>query len=370
MADLQLKDVSKIYPGNIRAVASTSVEIEDGEFVILVGPSGCGKSTLLRMIAGLETISQGEIHIGGRLVNNVPAKDRDIAMVFQDYALYPHMTVYENMAFGLKMRKLPKSEIDSRVRTAVDILGLNDFMDRRPKALSGGQRQRVAVGRAIVRQPKLFLFDEPLSNLDARLRVSMRAELIKLHKRLKATMIYVTHDQVEAMSMGDRLIVLKDGIVQQIGAPLEIYDRPANQFVASFIGSPPMNFINCSLVEQDSHLFLTGEGFKVKLPADRKAALKGLGSGGSFSLMLGVRPENIFERQSYHGAVDGNVIKARVDILEPLGSEVLTTCSFAQHEIIVRLNPRTNAKSDEVIELVLDMERATLFDPATTEALL
>ena len=383
MADLQLKGVSKIYPGNIRAVAPTSVEIEDGEFVILVGPSGCGKSTLLRMIAGLETVSLGEIHIGGRLINNVPAKDRDIAMVFQNYALYPHMTVYENMAFGLKMRKLPKSEIDSRVRAAADILGMHTFLDRRPKALSGGQRQRVAVGRAIVRKPKLFLFDEPLSNLDAKLRVSMRAELIKLHKRLEATMIYVTHDQVEAMSMGDRLIVLKDGIVQQIGAPLEIYDRPANQFVASFIGSPPMNLINCSLLEHDSHFFLTGEGFHVKLPAERKAALTELGSSGTrgphagsppgvlgnLPLVLGVRPENIFERQSYLGAVDGNVIKARVDFLEPLGSEVLATCSLAQHEIIVRLNPRTSAKSDEVIELVVDMERATLFDPATTEAL-
>ncbi|MFN2511918.1 MAG: ABC transporter ATP-binding protein [Pyrinomonadaceae bacterium] len=368
MADVQLKGVSKIYPGSIRAVAPTSVQIEDGEFVILVGPSGCGKSTLLRMIAGLESVSQGEIHIGGTLINNVPAKDRDIAMVFQNYALYPHMTVYENMAFGLKMRKLPKSEIDSRVRAAADILGMHSFLDRRPKALSGGQRQRVAVGRAIVRQPKLFLFDEPLSNLDAKLRVSMRAELIKLHKQLKATMIYVTHDQVEAMSMGDRLIVLKDGIVQQIGAPLEIYDRPANQFVASFIGSPPMNFINCSLVKRDSQLFLTGEGFHVKLPADRKVTLKQFGVA-NFPLVLGVRPESIVERQSYQGAVDGNVIQARVNILEPLGSEVLATCSFAQQEIIVRLNPRTSVKSDEVIELVFDMERATLFDPATTEAL-
>ena len=368
MANVQLKGVSKIYPGNICAVAPTSVEIEDGEFVILVGPSGCGKSTLLRMIAGLETVSHGEIHIGGWLINHVPAKDRDIAMVFQNYALYPHMTVFENMAFGLKMRKLPKSEIDARVRAAADILGMHNFLDRRPKALSGGQRQRVAVGRAIVRQPKLFLFDEPLSNLDAKLRVSMRAELIKLHKRLKATMIYVTHDQVEAMSMGDRLIVLKDGIVQQIGAPLEIYDRPANQFVASFIGSPPMNFISCSLVERDSHLFLTGEGFHIKLPADRIITLKELGAG-NLPIVLGVRPESIFERHSYHGAVDGNVIKARVSILEPLGSEVLATCSFAQQEIIVRLNPRTSAKSDEVIELILDMERATLFDPATKEAL-
>jgi multiple sugar transport system ATP-binding protein len=369
MADLQLKGVSKIYQGNIQAVAPTTVEIEDGEFVILVGPSGCGKSTLLRMIAGLETVSQGEIHVDGKLINNVPAKDRDIAMVFQNYALYPHMTVYENMAFGLKMRKLPKSEIESRVRAAADILGMHNFLDRRPKALSGGQRQRVAVGRAIVRQPKLFLFDEPLSNLDAKLRVSMRAELIKLHKRLEATMIYVTHDQVEAMSMGDRLIVLKDGVVQQIGAPLEIYDRPANQFVASFIGSPPMNFISGSVTEQDGHVFLTGDGFQVKLPAQRKAALSKLGSGRNLPLVLGIRPEDLSERRSYHGAVDGNVIKARVNIVEPLGSEVLATCTLAEYEIIVRLNPRTCVKSDEVIELVLDMERATLFDPATTEAL-
>ncbi len=369
MADLKLKGVSKTYPQNIRAVAPTSVEIEDGEFVVLVGPSGCGKSTLLRMIAGLETISEGEIRIGGRLVNNVPAKDRDIAMVFQNYALYPHMTVYENMAFGLKMRKLPKSEIDGRVRRAVDILGLNNFLDRKPKALSGGQRQRVAVGRAIVRQPKLFLFDEPLSNLDAKLRVSMRAELIKLHKRLKATMIYVTHDQVEAMSMGDRLIVLKDGIVQQIGAPLEIYDRPANQFVASFIGSPPMNFINCSIVEHEGHLFLSGSGLHVKLPAKSKAALSDVRSRNS-PVALGIRPEDISERRLYDSAADDNVIKARVDFLEPLGSEVLATCSLAEHEIIVRLNPRTSARADEMIELVIDMERAKLFDPATAEALL
>ena len=370
MADLKLQGVSKIYPGNIRAVAPTSVEIEDGEFVILVGPSGCGKSTLLRMIAGLETVSQGEIYIGGKLVNNVPAKDRDIAMVFQNYALYPHMTVYENMAFGLKMRKLPKSEIDGRVRRAVDILDLNNFLDRRPKALSGGQRQRVAVGRAIVRQPKLFLFDEPLSNLDAKLRVSMRAELIKLHKRLKATMIYVTHDQVEAMSMGDRLIVLKDGIVQQIGAPLEIYDRPTNQFVASFIGSPPMNFINCALDERDGHLFVTGDGLHLKLPAEKKAVLSSIVRNGSLPVVLGIRPEDFSERRSYDGAADGNVIQARVNFLEPLGSEVLATCTLATHEVIVRLSPRSGVKSDDMIELVINMERARLFDPATEEALL
>ena len=370
MADLQLKRVSKIYSGNICAVAPTSVDLKDGEFVILVGPSGCGKSTLLRMIAGLETVSQGEIYIGGRLINNVAAKDRDIAMVFQNYALYPHMTVYENMAFGLKMRKLPKSEIDGRVRTAVDILDLNNLLQRRPKALSGGQRQRVAVGRAIVRQPKLFLFDEPLSNLDAKLRVSMRAELIKLHKRLEATMIYVTHDQTEAMSMGDRLIVLKDGIVQQIGAPLEIYDRPANQFVASFIGSPPMNFLNCALVEREGRLFLTGDGLNVKLPAEKRAALSRVVMDEGLPIILGVRPEDFSERRSSDGAADSNVIQARVNFLEPLGSEVLATCSVGTHEVIVRLSPRSGVQSDEMIELVIDMERARLFDPATGEALL
>lgn len=369
MADLQLKGVSKTYSGNICAVAPTSVDIKDGEFVILVGPSGCGKSTLLRMIAGLETVSQGEIYIGGSLVNNVPAKDRDIAMVFQNYALYPHMTVYENMAFGLKMRKLPRSEIDSRVRKAVDILDLNNLLDRRPKALSGGQRQRVAVGRAIVRQPKLFLFDEPLSNLDAKLRVSMRAELIKLHKRLEATMIYVTHDQVEAMSMGDRLIVLKDGIVQQIGAPLEIYDRPANQFVASFIGSPPMNFIDCVLVEREGHLFLTGNGLHLRLPAEKKAALSEVAGNGSFPIVLGIRPEDFSEHRPYDLASDSNFIQARVNFLEPLGSEMLATCSLGTHEVIVRLSPRSSVKSDEMIELDVDMERARLFDSKTGEAL-
>ena len=289
-------------------------------------------------------------------------------MVFQNYALYPHMTVYENMAFGLKMRKLAKSEIDARVRKAVDILGLNNFLDRRPKALSGGQRQRVAVGRAIVRQPKLFLFDEPLSNLDAKLRVSMRAELIKLHRRLEATMIYVTHDQVEAMSMGDRLIVLKDGIVQQIGAPLEIYDCPANQFVASFIGSPPMNFIDCALVEREGHLFLAGEGLNVELPAEKKAALSMVVTNGSRPIVLGLRPEDFTERRSDDGAADSNVIQARVNFLEPLGSEVLATCSVGTHEIIVRLSPRSGVKSDEMIELVVNLERASLFDPATEEA--
>lgn len=367
MANLQLKGVSKIYSGNIRAVYPTSVDVEDGEFVILVGPSGCGKSTLLRMIAGLETISEGEISIGGRVVNDVQAKDRDIAMVFQNYALYPHMTVYENMAFGLKMRKYPKPEIDRRVRQAAETLGLTSFLERRPKALSGGQRQRVAVGRAIVRQPKLFLFDEPLSNLDAKLRVSMRAELIKLHKLLAATMIYVTHDQVEAMSMGDRLIVLKDGVVQQIGAPLEIYNHPANQFVASFIGSPPMNFLEGTLAERDGALFLIASDLQVKLPESKSVTLRHAPVGWR-KLVLGIRPEDIYERQLYNRPVDGNAITTRVDFLEPLGNEVLATCALGERELIVRLSPRTGAQSDQPLDLVFDMDQAKFFDPSTGEA--
>lgn len=338
MADLRLKNLSKIYPGNICAVAPINADIGDGEFVILVGPSGCGKSTLLRMIAGLEKVSQGEIYIGGVMVNDVSAKERDIAMVFQNYALYPHMTVYENMAFGLKMRKLPKPEIDERVRNAAEILGLTNFLARRPKALSGGQRQRVAVGRAIVRQPKLFLFDEPLSNLDAKLRVSMRIELIKLHKRLQATMVYVTHDQVEAMSMGDRLIVLRDGLVQQTGAPLEIYEHPANQFVAGFIGSPPMNFMNVSVAEREGRLFLTGDNLQVALSAVKIAAINRYTPTLNSHLILGIRPEDFCERQPHDEIATKTVIKARVEYLEPLGSEVLATCSLGNGEIIVRLD--------------------------------
>ncbi len=369
MADLELKDVSKIYSGGVRAVSPTSFQVRDGEFVILVGPSGCGKSTLLRMIAGLETISEGDISIGGQVVNDVPAKDRDIAMVFQNYALYPHMSVYDNMAFGLKMRKFPRAEIDRRVRDAAEVLDLTRYLERKPKALSGGQRQRVAVGRAIVRQPKLFLFDEPLSNLDAKLRVAMRAELIKLHKRLAATIVYVTHDQVEAMSMGDRLIVLKDGVVQQNASPLEIYDRPANQFIAGFIGSPPMNFLDCTVEHDDGRLMLAGDGFLLRWPQGEKPHQpqeSGIQAGQRVT--IGIRPEDIFERRLYDGPVDENVVSARVDFLEPLGSEVLATCVLGGREIVVRLNPRTEVKADETLELIFDISRVKLFDPQTGEA--
>jgi len=369
MAELHIRDVSKIYAGGVRAVSHVSVDVTDGEFVILVGPSGCGKSTLLRMIAGLEAISEGEISIAGRIVNDVHAKDRDIAMVFQNYALYPHMTVYENMAFGLKMRKYPKAEIDRRVRQAAETLGLTSYLERKPQALSGGQRQRVAVGRAIVRQPALFLFDEPLSNLDAKLRVSMRAELIKLHRQLSATMIYVTHDQVEAMSMGDRLIVLKDGVVQQIGAPLEIYNRPRNQFVAGFIGSPPMNFINCTFAASAGALRLADSDLQVKLPPSKSALLRDA-TGEHRQLILGIRPEDISERQLSDRPVDGNVVTSRVEFLEPLGNEVLATCALGERELIVRLSPRTAARSGQSLDLVFDMEQAKLFEAANGEALL
>lgn len=364
MATLTLRNVSKIYPGNVRAVSGVNVDIADGEFIILVGPSGCGKSTLLRMIAGLEEISEGEVSIDGRVVNEVHAKDRDIAFVFQNYALYPHMSVAENMAFGLKLRKFPKEEIALRIKDAAEILGLTQYLDRKPKALSGGQRQRVAVGRAIVRQPRLFLFDEPLSNLDAKMRVTMRAELIKLHKRLNATMVYVTHDQVEAMSMGDRLVVMKDGVVQQIGSPLEIYDRPANRFVAGFIGSPPMNFLPCEIERRGEEWWAVGEGINLPFPPTRREALAAAFRNGDVKAVLGIRPEDIHET-----AGDGHAVNARVEILEQLGGEVIATASLGATEIVARLAPRTRARVSAPIALRFDLERARLFHPETGLAL-
>ncbi len=364
MATLKIKNISKVYDGGVQAVTNVNVEIADGEFVILVGPSGCGKSTLLRMIAGLEAISDGSLLIDDRLMNDVHAKDRDIAFVFQNYALYPHMTVSENMAFGLKMRKFASTEIDRRVTEAASILGLTEYLARKPGALSGGQRQRVAVGRAIVRQPKLFLFDEPLSNLDAKMRVTMRAELIKLHKRLRATMVYVTHDQIEAMSMGDRLVVMKSGIVQQIGAPLEIYNNPANQFVAGFIGSPPMNFINCKVEKRGDDWFVVSEGLNLKLPASKNTAYSSAFRAGDTKAVFGIRPEDIHEKNG-----DANSVNARVEILEQLGGEVIATCSIGTNEITARLASRTEAKADQQIELVFDMERVKLFEAQTGNTL-
>jgi multiple sugar transport system ATP-binding protein len=363
MAEVILKNVCKIYEGNVKAVNSVSIDIHDKEFMVLVGPSGCGKSTTLRMIAGLEEISDGEIKIGERVVNDVPPKDRDIAMVFQNYALYPHMTVYENLAFGLKLRKFPKDEINKRVKEAADILGIGDYLDRKPKALSGGQRQRVAVGRAIVRKPAVFLFDEPLSNLDAKMRVQMRAEINKLHTRLGTTMIYVTHDQIEAMTMGDRICVMKDGVIQQIDTPLNIYDKPANTFVAGFIGTPPMNIFRGALVSENDALVFKAGPISVALPADWKAAVE---SYVGKDILFGIRPEDIGSERATNDA-NAPAISAKVDVREPMGAEIyLHLDTGVEAPCVARVAPHLDAKVGETITLKLDMAGAHVFDPATT----
>ena len=364
MAEVILTNVCKVYEGGVKAVNSVSIDIHDKEFMVLVGPSGCGKSTTLRMIAGLEEISDGEIKIGERIVNDVPPKDRDIAMVFQNYALYPHMTVYENLAFGLKLRKFPKAEIDKRVKEAAEILGIGDYLNRKPKALSGGQRQRVAVGRAIVRKPAVFLFDEPLSNLDAKMRVQMRAEINKLHTRLGTTMIYVTHDQIEAMTMGDRICVMKDGIIQQIDTPLNIYDKPANTFVAGFIGTPPMNIFKGTLAsENGAFVFKAGSGISIALPADWKPAIE---SYAGKDILFGIRPEDIGSERAESDA-NAPSISAKVEVREPMGAETyLHLDTGVDTPCIARVEAHIGAKVSETITLKLAMVGAHVFDPATT----
>ena len=318
MAQVLIRDVVKVYPGNVTAVKGINLDIADGEFMVLVGPSGCGKSTTLRMTAGLEEISDGTISIGPRIVNDVPPKDRDIAMVFQNYALYPHMTVYKNMAFGLKLRKTPKAEIDQRVRDAAEILGITPLLERKPKALSGGQRQRVALGRAIVRDPSVFLFDEPLSNLDAKLRVETRAEIKRLHKRLTTTTIYVTHDQEEAMTLGDRVCIMSDGLIQQCDTPLTVYERPVNRFVAAFLGTPPMNFIDGRLIAQDGGLwFANDHGVKVKLTGHH--AELAAGHAGK-DVVMGLRPEGMYMRPNAFAENDEQTLDLTVDVIELLGN--------------------------------------------------
>ena len=356
MAEVRLENVSKIYNERIKAVDNVSLTIHDKEFMVLVGPSGCGKSTTLRMVAGLEEISDGKIHIDDILVNDIPPKDRDIAMVFQNYALYPHMTVFENMAFGLKLRKFPKEEIKGRVGEAADILGLDDLLDRRPKELSGGQRQRVAVGRAIVRKPKVFLFDEPLSNLDAKLRVQMRVEISKLHQKLEATMIYVTHDQVEAMTMGDRITVMKDGLVQQVESPAHLYSKPVNKFVAGFIGSPAMNFFNGELVDNGQTLF-KNKSFEIQIPGEisRKLSKK-----EGKNIVLGVRPED-FSLQS-NKEESYNSIEALVEVIEPMGSENYVYLRSDDQEFIIKTGPSVNLKINDKIKLFINLNNIHLFD--------
>ena len=357
MAEVLLKGVGKVYEGNVRAAKDVNITVEDREFVVLVGPSGCGKSTTLRMIAGLEDITEGEVSIDGKIVNDVPPKDRDIAMVFQNYALYPHMTVYDNMAFGLKIRKFSKEEISKRVGDAAKILDIEELLERKPKALSGGQRQRVAVGRAIVRQPKVFLFDEPLSNLDAKLRVTMRAEISSLHSRLNATMIYVTHDQVEAMTMADKIVVMKDGLVQQIGSPLELYNNPANRFVAGFIGSPPMNFMNVEVKEEGGKIIIDEGTFS--LEAKNSDLLKKyVGKSVSF----GIRPEDLHYSEK---EVPGSTITAKVAVVEPLGAEIHVYLNTDNHQFIARTGPELELKVDQKIFFSIDFSKATFFDPET-----
>ncbi len=368
MADVVFTNVKKVFPGGVLAVDDFNLEVHDKEFLILVGPSGCGKSTSLRMVAGLEEMSSGEIRIGGKVVNDVPPKDRDIAMVFQNYALYPHMTVYKNMAFGLKLRKYPKPEIDKRVHEAAQILGIEDLLDRKPKALSGGQRQRVAVGRAIVRKPKVFLFDEPLSNLDAKLRVQMRTEISKLHNRLETTMIYVTHDQTEAMTMGDRIVVMKDGKILQVDDPITLYDHPKNLFVAGFIGSPPMNFIQGKLVSQGGNVFFDEGHIKVQL--DEKHLDSQAQSFTNQRVIFGIRPEDIHDPAEIRDPRPNTSVRAKVEVIEPVGSESIWYLSAGTATFIAKVNSHVKAEVNREKELVFNVTKAHLFDPASEKAIL
>lgn len=368
MAQVLLRDITKRF-GNVTAVDNISLDIHDREFIVLVGPSGCGKSTTLRMVAGLEEITAGQISIGDTVVNDVPPKDRDIAMVFQNYALYPHMDVYNNMAFGLKLRKFPKDQIDRRVKEAAKLLGIENLLDRKPKALSGGQRQRVAVGRAIVREPKVFLMDEPLSNLDAKLRVQMRTELSKLHNRLQTTIIYVTHDQTEAMTMGDRIVVMKDGHIYQVGAPLEIYNYPNNMFVAGFIGSPAMNFLDVVLKKEGEVYTVDAKTFSMEIPADKAASIKDLGKYAGKHVILGIRPEDIEDAAMVGGDPRFSVMEADVDVTEPMGAEVYVYFSTGENTFIARLDAATTAKDGSKLKVGFNMGKIHLFDKDTEEVI-
>jgi multiple sugar transport system ATP-binding protein len=363
MATVELKSITKVYEGNVQAVKNANITVQDREFVVLVGPSGCGKTTTLRMIAGLEDITGGELYIDGKLVNDVPPKDRDIAMVFQNYALYPHMTVYDNMAFGLKIRKFQKAEIKNRVDEAARILDIEELLDRKPKALSGGQRQRVAVGRAIVRKPKVFLFDEPLSNLDAKLRVQMRAEISGLHNRLQATMVYVTHDQVEAMTMGDKIVVMRDGVIQQIGDPLSLYNNPVNRFVAGFIGSPPMNFMTVKVTEEAGRMMIDEGNFKVLVDTQLSDNLKPyIGK----EVVFGTRPEDLHYDMN---AKEGTFLTTTVQVIEPLGAEIHVYVDTGSHVIIARTPPTVHFAVGDEARFVPQWDRARFFDLESEQAI-
>ena len=366
MADLQLKNIYKRYNGGVTAVSDFTLDIEDKEFIILVGPSGCGKSTTLRMIAGLEEISEGELYIGGKLMNDVAPKDRDIAMVFQNYALYPHMTVFENMAFGLKLRKTPKDEIKRRVQEAARILDIEHLLERKPKALSGGQRQRVALGRAIVREPLVFLMDEPLSNLDAKLRVQMRSEISKLHHRLQTTFIYVTHDQTEALTMGTRIVVMKDGFVQQVDSPQALYNFPVNMFVAGFIGSPQMNFIDAEIISEDGQIFAKFGDTKVKLlPEKAEKVADYVGK----TVVLGIRPEDLYDDEEACAKFSDTLISANVEVTEMMGAETYLYVVVEGNNVIARVKPDSDAAVGATVKLAIDPAKVHLFDKETEKTI-
>ena len=385
MSGLLLKGINKVYPSGVQAVFEFCLDIRDKEFIVLVGPSGCGKSTTLRMIAGLEEISSGELYIDGKLVNDVVPKDRDIAMVFQNYALYPHMSVYDNMAFGLKLRKVPKEIIDQKVKAAAEILGITDYLSRKPKALSGGQRQRVALGRTIVREPKVFLLDEPLSNLDAKLRASMRTEISKLHSRLATTFIYVTHDQIEAMTMGTRIVVMKDGFMQQVDTPQNLYDYPINLFVASFIGTPQMNFFKESTLTSSKgkvYVEFVG-GNKILLPKDVAARIKNINEylDTGKKITLGVRPEDIHQDEAFLKASPDTVVKARIEVIEKLGAETQIYCELdfegkessivdSSTQMIAKISSRAVVNLKDVIDLAFDAKHIHMFDGETEATIL
>lgn len=366
MAQVSLRGVSKTFANNVKVVDRVNLGVENKEFMVLVGPSGCGKSTTLRMIAGLEEISEGDIFIGDKLVNDVPAKDRDIAMVFQNYALYPHMTVFENMSFGLRLRHLPKQEIMQRVNDSAEILGIKRLLGRRPKELSGGERQRVAVGRAIVRKPLVFLFDEPLSNLDAKMRVQMRTEIHKLHIRLQSTIIYVTHDQTEAMTMGDRIAVMKDGILQQVADPITVYDRPKNKFVAGFIGSPPMNFMKGRIIKKEGKMYFDEGKVTVKLVEDMYVKMSAyLGK----EIIFGIRSEDIYDKLFVSEAPPENIVRVNCEVYEPMGSEVYLYLNTGKHTFIARVGAHDKPKVNQDMDLVFDMSKVHFFDKDTEETI-
>lgn len=367
MARVVLEHVSKTF-GSVEAVKDANLVIEDKEFCILVGPSGCGKTTTLRMIAGLEEVTDGNIYIGDRVVNDVAPKDRDIAMVFQNYALYPHMTVFDNMAFGLKLRKIPRREIEQKVQEVAEMLGIQELLKRKPKELSGGQRQRVALGRAIVRTPQVFLMDEPLSNLDAKLRVQTRAELKRLHNRLQVTTIYVTHDQVEAMTMGDKIVVMNNGVIQQIDSPLNLFNKPRNLFVAGFIGSPAMNFLNTVLEKKNGSYWLNGGSFEVKIPESLNSLVEPYATK---EVVFGIRPQDIYDAELMREAEIKPewTIKVTVDVTEPLGSEVNLYLTTGEHVIVATVDPATKAQTGLEWRVFFDMDKMHLFDPNTGEAI-